>query len=260
MSKTVVFDSNVWEQVADEAKRAIATPAVQALHDLISTQAITPFFFEGIVNLEVIPKKARKAYLLRYKPSITMSVDNKVVHQSQGTTPTELPEYLETTVKKAAALGFRFIQLPRIAAPRHPLANQYKAPENLHLEDRIYRSFECAKHIESLGCGKGALMAMLENPQNGLVSALQDDPITEKKFAQGVAEWMDGDALAATYGYGLEYFCTNDQGAGTGTSSIFHPSKRALYVQNYNVKIVTPDELLAILNAATSEVSAPQEA
>ncbi|KKK07934.1 hypothetical protein [Pseudomonas frederiksbergensis] len=260
MSTTVVFDSNVWEQVADEAKRAVAPPTIQALHDLISMKAITPFFFEGIVNLEAIPKKARKAYLQRYKPSIKMSVDNTVEHESLGTPPAGIPEYLETTVKKAVALGFRFVHLPRIAAPRHLLADQYKAPEILPLQVRLDRGFECLRYIESLGCGKGALMAMLENPQNGLVPALQDDSITEKKFAQGVAEWMDGDALSATYAYGLEYFCTSDQGAGAGTSSIFHPSKRALYVQNYNVKIVTPDELLAILHTAPPEVPAPQEA
>jgi hypothetical protein len=62
---------------------------------------------------------------------------------------------------------------------------------------------------------------------------------------------MDGDALAATYGYGFEYFCTNDKGAGAGTSSILHPSNRTLYAQKYNVKIVTPEELIAILTAAT---------
>jgi hypothetical protein len=103
-------------------------------------------------------------------------------------------------------------------------------------------------------------MAMLDDPQNGLVPAIQDDPITEKKLAQGVAEWMDGDALAATYGYGFEYFCTNDKGAGAGTSSILHPSKRALYVQKYNVKIVTPDELIALLTLAASQAPALQEA
>lgn len=259
MSTTVAFDSNVWEQVADEAKRAVATPAIQALQVLISKDAIRPFFFEGIVNLEAIPKKGRKAYLQRYKPSITISVDKTVEHESPGTLPAEIPEYLETTVKKAVVLGFRFVHLPRAGAPRHQLADQYKAPEKLPLQDRLDRSFKCARYIESLGCGKEALMAMLENPQNGLVSALQDDSITEKKFAQGVAEWMDGDALAAAYGYGLEYFCTNDRGAGAGTSSIFHPSKRKRYAQNYNVKIVTPDELLAILYAAAPEVPAPQE-
>lgn len=250
MSKPVVFDSNVWEQIADEAKRAVASPAVQALYTQITTQAITPFFFEGIVNLEAIPKRARKAYLQGYRPSITMTVDEEVETQSRGTPPSDIPEYLDATVEKAAALGFRFVHLPRIGAPRHPLANQHKASEILELQDRLDRSFECVKYIESLGCGKEALMAMLDDPQNGLVPALQDDPIAEKKLAKGVAEWMDGDALAATYGYGFEYFCTNDAGVGAGTSSILHPSNRTLYTQKYNVKIVTPEELIAGLTAA----------
>lgn len=260
MSKTVVFDSNVWEHIADEAKRADAPPAVQTLYAQITTLEITPFFFEGIVNLEAIPKKARKVFLKSYRPSITMTVDKKVDHYSEGTPTSDIPEYLEKTVEKAAALGFRFVKLPRIGAASHPLVDRYKAPENLPLQDRLDRSFECARYIQSLGCGKETLMAMLDDPQNGLVPAIQDDPITEKKFAQGVAEWMDGDALAATYGYGFEYFCTNDKGAGAGTSSILHPSKRALYVQKYNVKIVTPDELIALLTLAASQAPAPQEA
>lgn len=251
MSVPVVFDSNVWEYIADEAKRASAPPAVQALHARITTQAITPFFFEGIVNLEAIPKTARKAYLQSYRPAIMINVDNKVESQSRGTPPSGLPEYLEATVEKAAALGFRFVHLPRIAAPRDPLADKYKASETLAIQDRINRSFECLKYIESLGCGKGALMAMLNDPQKGLVPAIQDNPIAEKKLAKGVAEWMDGDALAATYGYGVEYFCTNDKGAGAGTNSILHPSNRTLYAQKYNVKIVTPEELITILTAAT---------
>lgn len=259
MSKSVVFDSNVWEYIVDEAKRAVAPPAVQALYALVTTQTITPFFFEGIVNLEAIPKKARKAYLQGYRPSITITVDKKVESQSRGTPLSDIPEYLESIVKKAAALGFRFVQLPRIGAQRHPLADQYKAPENLDLKDRLDRSFECLRYIESLGCGKEALMATLDDPQNGLIPAIQDDPITEKKFAQGVAEWMDGDALAATYGYGLEYFCTNDKGAGAGTSSILHPSNRALYIQKYHVKIVTPDELVTSLTGAAPKALDPQD-
>ena len=117
MSNPVVFDSNVWEQIADEAKRAVASPAVQALYTQITTQAITPFFFEGIVNLEAIPKKARKAYLQGYRPSIMMTVDEEVESQSRGTPASDIPEYLEATVEKAAVLG-----LNRPGFPRHLFA------------------------------------------------------------------------------------------------------------------------------------------
>ncbi|EJM26375.1 hypothetical protein [Pseudomonas sp. GM25] len=249
MSTTVVFDSNVWELIVDDAKRADAkTPAaVRTLYTLINDKVITSFIFEGIANFEAIPRKGRKAFVRDYKATISMSEGDQAAKKINGTPAAEISEQLEATIEKAASLDFSFIHLPRIAAPRHQIVNKYKAPEALDLETRLERSFRCARDIESMGCGMQVLKDMLLSPENGLLPALQDDPIAEKKFSEGVAEWMDGDALAATYGYGHEYFCTYDQGKNAGQSSILHPKNRATYMQKYGVKIVTPEELIAAL-------------
>ena len=248
MSTSVVFDSNVWEQIADEVKLAAATSSIQKIHALIKAQAITPLFFEGIVNFESIPKKDRRAFIQGYRATISFTESGGEPRTTAGTPAAEISKYLRTTVDKALALGFRFIQLPRIGGPRHELAVKYSAPDQLELGDRISRSFECVRFIDSLGCGMTALKNSLQNPSAGLVSAIQDDPIADRKFSKGVAEWMDGDALAATYGYGHRYFCTCDQGGGAGSQSILHPQKRALFMNKYDVQILTPDELLSALS------------
>lgn len=170
----------------------------------------------------------------------------KTLHQ-KGTEPKGLSEYLTKNINDALKIGFKFIHFPRIGAPRHMLSELGKAAEILPLHERLERSFACARYIESLGCGKASLMNMLQDTQHGLVQSVQQDPINEKKFAKGVAEWMDGDALAATYGYAIKFFCTYDQGIGAGKNSILHPDNRESFEREFDVKITTPKEIIKIV-------------
>ncbi|PEI10174.1 hypothetical protein [Pseudomonas putida] len=52
--------------------------------------------------------------------------------------------------------------------------------------------------LTSLGLGKQFLMSMLDDPQEGLGSITREDPAADRRFTQGVLEWLNGDALAAT--------------------------------------------------------------
>lgn len=246
MSVSVTFDSNVWEIIVDVDKRNNSDPVYAKLHELIKNGSIIPFFFEGLATIETIKKSDRKSFYSEYESGLSISVDGDVVSVSSGSGGPQISSYLNDMVPKALGLGFRFTTLPRIGAPQLNIPDKYWAPdEKFSMEERQERSFMCAKFIESIGAGKGKLMSELDSCAGGLVQRTKNDSsMTTEKYSKGVGEWSDGDALAANYGYGIDYFCTNDTASRAGTSSIFHPTNLQLLEQIYPVNVVSPEKLL----------------
>jgi len=250
MSTSVTFDSNVWELIVDENKRNSSDQVYAILYELIHNGAITPYFFEGLATIEAIRKSERKEFYSNYREGLSMSVGGDVVVSDIGSGGPEISDYLNRMLPKALSLGFRLIKLPRIGAPRLNISEKYWAPDEKYtMSERQERSFECAQFIESLGAGKGKLLNELELSEGGLVQRTKNDSIvTNKKYSKGVGEWADGDALAASYGYGIDFFCTNDRASGAGSSSIFHTTNLEQLKQRYSVNVVSPSELIQALS------------
>ena len=161
--------------------------------------------------METIKKTDRKEHYANYKAGFSMSVDGEEVSSHNGSGAPEISEYLNRVVPQALEMGFRFTHLPRIGAPKLNIPDKYWAPdEKYSMKERQDRSFECAQYLESLGAGKGKLMNELDASNGGLVQKTKNDnSVTGNKYSKAVGEWTDGDALAANYGYGIDYFCTN---------------------------------------------------
>lgn len=246
---SVTFDSNVWESVVDDTKRG-AYPVCQKIYDLINNNEITPYFFEGIVSLETIPKENRKAHIHGFKPTISIQVGDEEPKVTEGTPPPELSEYLKINIPKALKIGFKFIRTPRIGGNGINASADCAAEDiNYPLEERLIRTFEVVRYIESLGAGKGKLDNNIEKNQGyGMVEKTKNDTnLTNNKYAKDIAEWVDGDAIAAHYGYGIDYFCTNDKASGAGASSIFSATNLTKVSQRYGIKVVSPEELLNLI-------------
>ena len=64
---------------------------------------------------------------------------------------------------------------------------------------------------------------------------------------RAVAEWADGDSIAAHIGYGLDCFCTGDEGNSSGAASVFDAANRAWLSATYGVKFVTMKQLASML-------------
>lgn len=254
MSISVTFDSNVWEIIVDEEKRKKSNTAYTKLFELIKSGSIQPYFFEGLATIETISRKDRKKYYANYQECFSISVSGELVSSHDGSGDTEVSEYLKKVVPQALKLGFRFTTLPRIGAPKLDISNQYWAPDAKYSKkERLARSIECARFIESLGAGKGKLMNKLGASNGGLVQKTKvDNSITNNKYSKAVSEWTDGDALAANYGYGIDYFCTNDRASNAGSSSIFHPTNLQQLEQQFPVNVVAPEELVQALAAGAS--------
>ncbi|MCL1047567.1 hypothetical protein L2737_19890 [Shewanella electrodiphila] len=243
---SVTFDSNVWESVVDDTKRG-ASPVYQKIYDLINNNEIVPYFFEGIVSLETIPKQDRKAHIRGFKATISIQVGDEEPNVTVGTPPPELSDYLKINIPKALKIGFKFIRTPRIGSHGIDASADCAAKDiNYPLKERLARTFEVARYIESLGAGKGKLDTNIEeNAGYGMVEKTTNDTnLTNKKFAKDIAEWVDGDAIAAHYGYGIDYFCTNDKASGAGVNSIFSATNLTKVSQKYEIKVVSPEELL----------------
>lgn len=251
MSTSVTFDSNVWENIVDDGKRENSDPVYTKLFELINSGAIQPYFFEGLATMETVKKNERKDYVGNYRGGFSMSVDGEIVSSSEGTGGPVISEYLNTTVPNALSLGFKFTRLPRIGAPLLNISDQYWATDQkFSMGERHTRSFECARFIENLGAGKGLLTNKLGAGEGGVIQKTKaDNSITEKSYSKAIGEWADGDALAANYGYGIDFFCTNDKASVAGSSSIFHPDNLQQLEQNFPINVISPELLVQKLSA-----------
>lgn len=69
----------------------------------------------------------------------------------------------------------------------------------------------------------------------------------QHKVQRAIAEWADADSIAAHIGYGMDLFCTEDQGKGAGAPSVLDSNNRAWLESAYGVKFVTLPELAGML-------------
>ena len=70
----------------------------------------------------------------------------------------------------------------------------------------------------------------------------------KKKFAEAIAEWVDGEALSAHYAAGNDFFCTDDKAVNAGTGSIFHNQNMSRLIKEFGIKIISSCEAAQISN------------
>lgn len=156
----------------------------------------------------------------------------------------------------ALALGMRFLGAPRIGMSRVevPNANPYATESEEQLSTRLNRYHELAEAIKARELGSipaQRLAKQLANtahimptPWFKALGAARD--IHEKReVARAIAEWSDGDSIAAHYGYGNDFFCTGDV-ARRGRASILDAAHRAWLTADFGVRFCTLRELAAL--------------
>jgi hypothetical protein len=92
----------------------------------------------------------------------------------------------------------------------------------------------CSKFITSLGCGYHDYEIIKQTRQPG----------SPEQLAAAIAEWVDGDSLAAHYAFGADVFCTSDRARGAGSKSIFYPDNLAKLKEQFPIVVLGPEELL----------------
>ena len=247
----VTFDSNAWQMVIMPSL-ASKTPLYAdfvTVHDSLLARQIQGFISETVGTLEAIKSVGRKAYFTSIKPRLDVRVVNATAGQAVlkidiGTTHDQHPglhRVLKERLELAIALKLRLMRAPRITIPVPALfldlsvfADEGDVPTSAARDNRWG---DITETIEQRGVG-GAVLRSLQEKAGG-----RAEDIEEKEFARAVAEWADGDSVAAHIAYTNDIFCTEDQGRSAGGKSIFDEENRRWLSHTYDVRFATVAEL-----------------
>jgi len=260
---SVTFDSNVWEKIVTPESAFGDENAVYfaTIRSLLEKRQARGYLSEVIFNLEAVPKRLRWQYFGNYQPKseyTNLKTSDNSVHGRVAIKPNPVghpgnSEFLDRHLKNAKNLGLTLISSPRIGLPRSPdlpgALFKVLSAEELKAQQHLY--FEAGHFITELGCGISLVKELGERYKKSAndtwLSALSNTPESKKKkVAKAIAEWADGDAVAAHISYRLDYFCTLDKAAGAGRKSIFSSENRKKLIEKYQTKFVTPKEFCDI--------------
>jgi hypothetical protein len=243
----VTFDSNVWEPLVTELSE------YPAIRERILSGAISPYVTEISLSLESIQKSARQRFFETYRPSFTWSAESVSGGGIEGTVslgpdtashPGLAPK-LSQKLLRARELGFKVIRMTKIGTVRSP-----EIPRDMLLTVESYDAYwdyaerlsNCSKFITNMGCGYHDYKIIKQTWQPG----------SAEKLAAAIAEWVDGDAVAAHYAFGADGFCTNDRARKAGSKSIFYPDNLAKLKSQFAIVVLTRDDLLKSLLGLSS--------
>ncbi|MBI2811319.1 MAG: hypothetical protein HYX67_10885 [Candidatus Melainabacteria bacterium] len=260
----VTFDSNAYQRVVDPSQfqkdRHLA--AFQAIHTALRSGRVMGLLSETVATLEGIQKAQRGPYFSNMKPKIDVQEEELpdgtiklgfVVRPNDGLHPGLHPILIQW-LNAAGTLGIKFMRAPRIGTPRPSelLRDVYDAEaDEGQSAQRQGRFFDLEREIERRGVGI-AVVKGIGNQINVRLGVAKPwfasldtpkDAQEESQIKKAVAEWADGDTVAAHYGYENKYLCSEDEGNSAGATSIFDSTNRAWLEATYGLKIVTLSEL-----------------
>jgi hypothetical protein len=132
-------------------------------------------------------------------------------------------------VQRALDLGIRILSAPRAGSTRILSGELYASAADEPTRLTRYESIAAAIEARGLGYARRSKVA------------------TGNSRKRAVAEWADGDSVAAHYSYANDLFCTQDRAVRAGRDSIMHPANRGWLRRVYGVEFVNIAQLAARL-------------
>ena len=264
MSKQIriTFDSNVWRPIVSPSTfpNDPDTGHFQIIRQAVQQNLALGYLSETTFTLEAIQKTSRKEFFGGYKMKTESTVEEmkdgsirmRMVISPDPSRHATNNSYLSKHLKDALALNFKLLKCARIAGVRNPdlQPTDYASDDRFSVSERQERLGKCSRSIETQGWGIKHIKNIGNKFANGgaWMDGIGSAPTTEDGIiAKAVAEWADGDAVAAHYGYGNDYFCTRDNGKAAGASSVLSQPNQAWLSQEYKIQIVSPSELAKTL-------------
>lgn len=253
----IVFDSNVWEKVTHPD----AEPYSIIRHK-IEMQNITPYICEIAISLESIQKKHRAGFFESYQPSAKIvncdsagnSITASICFGPNNADHPSLPEILKKRLEVAKYIGFKVIHMNRFGTVR---TNEIPTEMFLQPEsgEKVWkkssdRFTEFDEFIKSIEAGQHEYNRLTQ--EFGIQSAsipglARKIPASQhKRFAKAIAEWADGDSLAACYQEDIRYFCTDDRAKNAGKSSVFSLENIAKLSDRFGIKILSSEDVAVL--------------
>jgi len=249
----IVFDSNVWEKVVD----LDAYPYKQILQK-IKLRHIYPFICEAAISLESIRKLHRAGFFNSYEPKVEFqslpstgdTFGTRVCFSANNELHPPLPEVLLQRLQQAARLGFKVIRMGRFGTVRSseiPEEMFCETPPETEFWKEAERFAECEGFIYDLPAGQYQYELMVNKLRARGLSvagvASNVPPGKRKKFSEAIAEWVDGDSLAACYSKGISYFCTDDRGRNAGATSVFGAANIARVAEVFGINVLSSNDV-----------------
>lgn len=268
MPLTVTFDTNTLADViSPETSQHPSDPADAArVRTAIQSGKIQGVFCETLITLEGIKNVDRSA--------VFVSTSTKAGHRHEtapdGNGVTYINLCVEQTARRALdqrqadrflaafGLGMKLLGAPRVAMVRvdNPDGERYVVETNeAELTRRLQRQYDVTSAIETrgLGCAQAQRIALEIQSEVGgdgsflFYLGLPRNPAEQKKMNRTIAEWSDGDSIAAHYGYGIDLFCSRDFGKNASGASILDDNNRKWLGDTYGIRFVTLAYLLSLL-------------
>jgi len=257
----ITFDSNVWRPVGDPS-RSPNDPehgAFKVIHSALAAGTVVGLLSDTVFTLEGIARSDRKNFLGQYSAKIT----TKTTEQPGGIIKVSLsigPDLdahpgnnscLSSHLNDALALNFKLMHCPRVAGiSNSDLKESWYFASEQPFDEVSNRFGEVGRRIQTVGAGMHHIQEIAKryvSPSKLWSQGLAAAPTTEDRaIAAAVAEWADGDMVAAHVAYGNHYICTRDSAKGAGSTSVFSPANRAWLANDYGVRFVSPTELAAL--------------
>jgi hypothetical protein len=265
----VTFDTNSLDKIGRRQrfpKDPHQADFIKVNHAVVA-RTIKGYFSETIVTLEGIENKDRTHVFssTRLKSQMTEKIDDAIgqetLYINTTTEQDRRPIHLEhfKRIQAACEIGMRALKAPpRIGWIRiDDIDGGFFAPDaDAKFTDRMDRTVSACTSIESRGLGFALVKSIAdqfakhdndpnEMPLRSLGRAR--DVHEEGRLKRAASEWADADSIAAHIGHGIDLFCTEDQGKGSGSASILDSTNRAWLETTYTVRIISLSELAAMI-------------
>jgi hypothetical protein len=268
---TVTFDTNTLASVVspENAQRCTGQSGA-SVRDAIQAGRLRGFFSESLITREGMLGQERSEVLGETRVFTDVSVnDNDNGGTSIGfylavgmkSVRPPLNSIFEERIQKALALGMCSLWTPARIGQEHLDPAKYPPykyvdgmPEFLRYMEDVN---ELGSEISRRGLGQAVAVEIgkrlakqygVEEPELWLQSlGRATDKSDKAKIAKAIAEWSDGDSIAAHYGFGIQLFCSEDFGENADGPSILDYENRTWLTSDFGIEFVTLAELARIL-------------
>lgn len=279
----VTFDTNVldWACRPERFPKDPLQPQMQKVNAALKAGQIEGYYSATMLTIEGI-MRCDRAKVFAGTRMITQPEESSVTKNAD--LPDEIRKMVGDADLDTVTLNFKVEQQDR--QPLHPeVVNRMKAAKAMNVRvledvprigafqitdakgdfylDRggeaeqkawIEKVHEVARAIEKRGVGFAQVKTLGQkmrpsDPTEVWFRSLDQakDIHEERAVERAFSEWADGDSMAAHIAYGLDVFCTRDEGKTGASSSVLDPAHRRWLTTTYGVTFITFKDLAANL-------------
>lgn len=251
----VIFDSNVYRKIGtpETFKKEPSIKHYKKIRKAIKNGEIEPYISETVFTIEAVQKKNRKQFLslenLTERSEIISESQIKHEIDTGAVVSFENNPILKKHFLDILKIKFKIVRFPRIGGIiNSDLENFRHKMEGNALSEFHTKVFEVGKKIEDAGAGISQLKKIGFKYDTSWQKGIKEAPDSEQgEIGKACAEWADGDSVSICIALGCDYLCTNDNAVGGGSKSVFSATNLAWLSNQYQLKIISPEDLANLL-------------